>query len=115
MDLPDFDYLVSLAEKHPDKLEALRHRYNRHLIDAAPDYLKRRLEGLLFKVDMEKRRSKNTTQCCIKLSELMMDSFVDMQTAIKHLRLSRASEMAVPSADLDNIILFPVKNESFEI
>jgi len=110
MDLPDFDYLVALAEENPEKLEALRHRYNRHLIDAAPESLKRRLEGLLFKINMEKRRSKNTTQCCIKISELMMDSFVDMQTAIGNLRLSREAEMSVPSAEPGNVISFPVKD-----
>jgi len=115
MDLPDFDHLVALAEKHPEKLEALRHRYNRHLIDAAPNYLKRRLEGLLFKINMEKRRSKNPTQSCIKMSELMMDSFVDMQTAIGRLKLSRASERVTPSVDLNNVIFFPVKDELVEV
>ena len=74
MDLPSFDYLVELAENNPEELDALRGRYNQQLIDAAPDRLKRRLSGLLFKIDMEKRRSKNSTQCCISNSRLMMDS-----------------------------------------
>jgi Protein of unknown function (DUF3135) len=112
MELPDFDSLVTLAEKHPEKLEALRHQYNQHIINAAPDSLRKKLEGLLFKIDMEKRRSKNPTQCCIKLSELMMDSFFDMQTTVRNLRSNRVSKKSIISDDLDNIINFPVKDKS---
>ena len=107
MDLPDFDYLLELAENNPEELDALRCRYNQQLIDAAPDRLKRRLNGLLFKIDMEKLRSKNPTQCCINISRLMMDSFVDLQSSIVDTAMIKSTETGVSESTLADVICFP--------
>lgn len=112
MDLPDFDFLLDLAKNHPEELDALHRRCNRQFIDAAPDHMKRRLYGLLFQIDMEKRRSKNSTQCCINLSKLMMNSFVDLQTAITNLKVEKVVGGSLSDGILDNVIYFPAKNKS---
>lgn len=109
MDLPDFDNLVELAEQHPEELEALRQRCNQQLVDAAPEHMKQRMNGLLFKIDMEKRRSKNPTQACIRLSRLMADSYIDMQSAILNLKSSNVSQedsMLIT----DNVIFLAIDN-----
>jgi len=87
-------------------------RCNQKLIDDAPDHMKRRLRGLLFQIDMEKRRSKNSTQCCIKLSRLMMDSFVDLQSSITSLKTDKFSGKIVQNDVLDNVIYFPGRKKS---
>lgn len=109
MELPDFDYLLSLAKENPEELENLRNRYNQALIDSAPEPFKKRLHGLLFKIDMEKRRSKNSIQYCVTISKMMMDSFSELQEAIDHLRHVDTSKIE-PVQKFDNIISFPSIN-----
>ena len=52
MELPDFERLKYLAEQKPEELEQLRMRYCQELIDNAPERFRRKLSGLLFRIDI---------------------------------------------------------------
>lgn len=83
-DLPSFDTLKQMAQKNPEALEDLRLLLTQEVIDSARSIeQKRRLEGLKFKVDMNRRKSKNPMQSCLKLSQLMWDSALDMSDKMK--------------------------------
>lgn len=81
-DLPSFDELLSLAQQDPNKLESLRKELVASTINSAPDDMQERLKGLQFTIDMEVRRSKNPMSSCMKLSELMHESFGKLRTAL---------------------------------
>jgi len=109
MELPDFESLKYLAEENPEALEQLRLRYCQELIDSAPERLRRKLAGLLFRIDMESRLSRNSIQRCIRLSQMMMESFTELQDALKCSSHLQTGNQKPPSRPVDNIIQFPRK------
>ncbi|GGY35000.1 hypothetical protein GCM10011297_05090 [Bacterioplanes sanyensis] len=81
-ELPDPEELHRLAEQQPEALEALRQQMVQQLIDHSPQRLKHRLQGLQFRIDMERQRCKTPMAACLKLSGMMHDSLGDLQSAL---------------------------------
>jgi len=77
-----FEDLAGLASKDPAKFEALRAKLCQDLIESAPENLQRRLNGLQFTIDMERKKSKTPLGACIKLSHMMHDSLKELQQAL---------------------------------
>jgi len=81
--LPAFDALASLARRDPCALERLRERLTDEIIRRAPtDTARRRLEGLKFRIDMERRRAPDALAACVRISALMHSSLADLQHAL---------------------------------
>ena len=81
--LPEFDELVDLARNQPEELEALRLLMIEDVINSASsEAQRRRLEGLQFKVDMERRRAASPLAATIKLSEMMCQSLADLHRSL---------------------------------
>jgi hypothetical protein len=80
--LPDFDTLRRMARDNPDGLEALRRKLVDELLDDAGPERRQRLEGLQFRIDMERRRAANPLAATIRLSSMMRDSLLRLQQAI---------------------------------
>ncbi len=78
-ELPDFDTLKQLAENNPRALEELRQQFVNDLIDNAPADLQRRLRGLQFQIDAQRRIHKTPMAACIKISQMMYDSFSELR------------------------------------
>ncbi len=112
MELPDFDYLRALADKDPQELENLRQRYNQQIIESAPEQLKKRLKGLLFQINMERRRSKNAIHACMALSKMMMDSYVNLQEAVVNIHGQDIDKVKPETKIMDNVICFPDTDQS---
>ncbi|HAG96573.1 MAG: hypothetical protein CMK83_23720 [Pseudomonadales bacterium] len=74
-DLPEFDKLREMAQRDPEQLERLRIELCDRLIQEAPEKYRRKLRGLQFRVDMERRRAKSPMAACIAISGMMHDSF----------------------------------------
>lgn len=74
-DLPEFDKLREMAQRNPEQLERLRIELCDQLIQEAPEQYRRKLRGLQFRVDMERRRAKSPMAACIAISGMMHDSF----------------------------------------
>ena len=81
-DLPDFNTLVKMASDDPEGLEKLRREMAENLINQAPKDTQRKLRGLQFKIDMERRRAKTPMAACIKMSEMMQSSFIELRNAL---------------------------------
>jgi len=105
MSLPEFDTLLDMARNDPAALEDLRQKLTEDVLaDARNDAQRKRLEGLVFKVDMERRRSSSPMGAVIRLSEMMCQSLADLQLAIV------APEELLPEASTDsaaNVVAFP--------
>ena len=104
MELPNFERLKYLAEEHPEKLEEIRNAYCQRLIDNAPEQFRRKLSGLLFKINMETRRSKNSIQSCIRISEMMMDSFNELREVLNDVQGKGRTQTKPPCSN--NVIPF---------
>ncbi len=111
-ELPDFDRLVELASTDPDGLENLRHSLIEDFIERAPQSQRRRLKGLQFVIDMERRRAKNPVQSCIRMSQLMYDRVNDLRDTLSDFGLP--SPNFVPPSKAQVIPLFANKWEDEE-
>lgn len=88
--LPDFDDLVKLAQENPEELENLRQRLCDELIQSAPQEYRRRLRGIQFQIDMERKRAKTPMAACLKISEMMHDSFSQLRDALNDVQEIRS-------------------------
>lgn len=81
--LPAFDVLVDMARNDPKGLETLRRSLTDAVIAAASnDTTRRRLQGLQFKVDMERRRAATPLAATIRISEMMCRSLAELHRAM---------------------------------
>ena len=79
----DFDEWVALNKEDPEAFERRRIEWSRQLINNASPSCQRRLSGLLFQINMEKRRSANAMDSCIKLSKLMWEKFHQLRDELQ--------------------------------
>ena len=105
MSLPEFDTLLDMARNDPAALEDLRKKLTEDVLaDARDEAQRKRLEGLVFKVNMERRRSSSPMGATIRLSEMMCQSLADLQLAIV------APDELLPAASTNtatNVVAFP--------
>ena len=80
--LPSFDKLRELAQNNPEELERLRIELVEQLIHEAPEPYRRKLRGLQFRIDMERRKAKSPMAACITISGMMHDSFDKLRMAL---------------------------------
>ena len=81
--LPAFEVLVDMARNDPQGLETLRRSLTNAVITAAPsEDARRRLLGLQFRIDMERRRAGTPLAAAMRLSELMCHSLARLQRSI---------------------------------
>ena len=99
--LPEFDELLRLAEKNPERLEALRAEMCEQLILDAPAEYRRRLRGLQFQIDMERQKASTPMAACIKISEMMHDSFGRLRDALNEAQGIQAGALSSVSDDID--------------
>lgn len=72
----DFDEWASLAKTNPHAFEARRQALIDNFLRQFPDPEQRRLRGLQFRIDMERRRARTPMAACIRLSSMMWDSLL---------------------------------------
>lgn len=80
--LPSFDRLVSLAQNDPERFARLRADIAEANINSAPPHLRARLRGLQFTIDGTLRSAKNPVAGCVRLSQLLHDSFDELQQVL---------------------------------
>jgi len=85
----DFDEWRLLHDRDPEAFECRRRQWVDQIIDSAPVEQRRRLRGLMFQVDMERRRAANPVDSCMRISALMWDRFGELK--------SHLNAMASPS------------------
>lgn len=108
---PDSDTLLELAKNDPEGLERIRQEACEDLISEAPRRLQRRLRGLQFQIDMERRRSKTPLDACIRISEMMHDSVWSLRTALNNSSVQNDS-LTQPDKDLTPAQVIPFKGNS---
>jgi hypothetical protein len=72
-----------MARHDPEGLETLRRSLTNAVISTArSENTKRRLEGLQFRVDMERRRAATPLAATIRLSEMMCQSLAELHRSM---------------------------------
>lgn len=86
MDLPDFDTMKELAASDPSQLDAILEQQIEQLMAGVSPDRQRRLRGLQFQIDVQRRLAKNNLDSCIRIANMMWDSFCLMGTEMRQLR-----------------------------
>jgi len=80
-DFPTFDELLTLAKENPEKLEAYRQEQVEKLINEAPENSQRRLRGLQFQIDAQRKIHQDSPMgSCMSISKMMHESFAEMRS-----------------------------------
>lgn len=69
-----FDEWMQLAQTDPEAFEQRRRQVIEETIESAPSEARRRLRGLQWRIDMERRRSDSTTAGFLRVYRMMMES-----------------------------------------
>lgn len=72
----DFDEWATLARTDPGAFEARRLALIEAFLSQFPNADQRRLRGLQFRIDMERRRARTPMAACLKISSMMWDSLL---------------------------------------
>lgn len=72
----DFDEWSRLAKTDPAAFEARRLALIEEYLGQFPPLDQRRLRGLQFRIDMERRRARTPMAACLRLSSMMWDSLL---------------------------------------
>lgn len=110
MELPTFDELLRIAEESPEQLEVLRQELVEDAINNAPKSYERRLRGLQFQIDMERRRSKTPMAACIRISKMMHDHLYQLREVIngdEEMDMHPATEENEALESQSSVIPFP--------
>jgi hypothetical protein len=90
----DFEVWATLARDDPDEFERRRQAEIRKVIDARPD-LKHRLEGLQFRIDAERTLARTPLKSCLRISEMMWNSFYELKDGLDDLAGATQSDAPV--------------------
>lgn len=103
---PSTDELIQLAKDNPEELEALRKREIESTISRAPDPIQRRLRGLQFRVDAQRKLCKTPLSSCMAISQMMIDSFYDLNDSLHSARSNdQPTERSTPqTTNSDNVV-----------
>ena len=80
MDKFDFDSWAKLARAAPDDFEQRRRAVIESQISSSDNV--RRLRGLQCLINMERMPARTPLKCCLRLSTLMWDAFVDLNNSL---------------------------------
>ncbi|OOV88068.1 DUF3135 domain-containing protein [Oceanospirillum linum] len=114
--LPSFDVLMDLAQNNPEQLEQIRNVLSEEIIQNASPRARNKLKGIIFRVDMERQRSKTPLQSCIRIAVLMQASYGQMREKLdllfqaQPLRLVPPTEIPEPE-QTDNVLPFRSANK----
>lgn len=72
----DFDEWSALAKSDPVTFEQKRLALIEEFLRELPPHDQKRLRGLQFRIDMERRRARTPMAACLKLSAMMWDSLL---------------------------------------
>lgn len=106
---PSFDQLIKMAETHPEALEQFRQREVEALIDSAPDDIQRRLRGLQFQIDCQRRIHPTPIGACVAISRMMHESVARLHQVLNGtLHPQNESNERQDKATSGEVIPFPV-------
>lgn len=82
----DFDEAMELARTDPEAFEQYRQAVIEALIARAPERNRQHLRRLQWRIDQERKRASNPTAACVKLYQMMWESFAGESGLIDTIR-----------------------------
>lgn len=102
----DFDEWSALARSDPAAFEQRRLELIEEFLRDLPAHDQRRLRGLQFRIDMERRRARTPMAACLRLSAMMWDSLLGsrgLKNALDSLLNAAVSPIPQPAPALPSV------------
>ncbi|MGD8483337.1 MAG: DUF3135 domain-containing protein [Thioalkalispiraceae bacterium] len=97
----DFDYWLQLAQDDPERFETLRSETLESCIQRASDTQQVRLRCLQWRIDRIRDNTKTPLQACIRISNMMWETFNHLATGYHHLEhLQQGRHHRLPEATI---------------
>ena len=111
-EMTQFDALATLAQNDPEAFEAERRRLLEEFMQEVPERHHRRLHGLQFRIDMERRRAKTPVSACLRISAMMWESFGKLQTSLQELSRGNSDpHLLRPSQSRAEVLSFQLPDD----
>ena len=91
----DFEEWSSLASNDPETFEQRRQDCIDNFINRYPDSRQKRLRGLQFRIDMERKLARTPMAACIKLSSMMWDAITKEDGFVSTVKLLNNDRQAI--------------------
>jgi len=75
----DFDQWSNIARKDPEKFEAMRSALLEQMLEQSPVAIKRRMQGLQWRIDQVRNQSATPMAACLRISNMMWNSLLGEQ------------------------------------
>ena len=105
----DFDKWAQLARDDPAEFERQREATLRATIAAAPSEHRQRLEGLQFRLNMERQRSISPLGACVRMNSLMWAGFHRLRKELN--AAAKGMDAPQPSRTSAQVIAFNAARE----
>jgi hypothetical protein len=83
----NFDEWAKLAKEDPDAFENMRERMIQDVIESTSPEIKRRMQGLQWKIDKIRSTSSNPMASCLRISQMMWDNVLGEEGLLENMRL----------------------------
>lgn len=105
----DFDILKELAENNPDHFEEVRQEIISDFIQSLPEERRHRMECLQWRIDRTREKSKTALAACMAITEMMWESFEQLNTLFMEIKSSESNSSVMSSATLHTAKIIPFK------
>jgi hypothetical protein len=103
----DFENWAKLAKQDPAAFERKREAILREAIKSAPPEYRQRLEGLQFRLDLERRKSSSPLSACVRMQSLMWDAFFRLREELN--RATREAPAESPAGMKRSAEIIPMR------
>jgi hypothetical protein len=99
----DFNTWAKLAKEDPAEFERWREATLRAAIDAAPEEHRKRLEGLQFRLNLERAKAPTPLASCVRMNTLMWSGFHRLRKELMQIAEPGRAEEATPRSSAEVI------------
>ncbi len=111
----NFDEWVRLAKENPEAYEDMREKMIRDVIDSTSPEIKRRMEGLQWKIDQIRSTSSNPMSSCLKISQMMWDNVLGEDGLVDHMRqLSDPNQTLEINKQKESATIISIRNDNLD-
>ncbi|HID98443.1 MAG TPA: DUF3135 domain-containing protein [Thermodesulfobacteriaceae bacterium] len=82
----NFDEWMELAKSDPDEFERRRSEEIESFIESTPERHKKRLRGLQWRIDMERKKCRTPLASCIRLNEMLTEMVYSENGLLENLK-----------------------------
>lgn len=103
----DFESWSALARDDAEEFERRRREMIDGFLATAPERHRQRLQGLQFRIDLERQRAGTPLGAAVRLNSMMWSSFMELRDALSGLS---GETGALPQATKATLIQFPKRS-----